>query len=159
MSHFTKNIQSTVGYDQNFINNINSAVEYVSGHISDRMAYIDITIGSIGDDVSSFQLCTRINGEGDDDTVHAVCVSPTVGRLVRLQRLENARDSDLMTLCEVQVYGYLFRGMVYHTCRVETAYFEAVLQLFARWMHKNHISLLFLLLWPLWILIRMGSRA
>ena len=143
MCHFTKTIQFMVGYDQHSIDNINSAVEYVSGHISDRMAYIDITIGRMGDDVSSFQLCNRINGEGDADTVHAVCVSPTVGRFVRLQRLENARDSDLMTLCEVQVYGYLFRGMVYHTCRVETTYFEAVLQLFVRWMHKKHISLLF----------------
>ena len=52
-------------------------------------------------------------------TVHTLCDFSQIGRFVRLQRPEHARDSSYLSVCEVHVYGYLFHGMVYGTSMSE----------------------------------------
>ena len=79
--------------------------------ISGHAAYVRITVGNDGNDVSSYKLCHVIRGEGAKATNHVTCDDPVVGRFVRFQRFRGGWMIYELTICEVQVYGYLYRGM------------------------------------------------
>ena len=71
--------------------------------------------GSRGDG-AVYDLCKRIGNEGILDTTYAECQQPLRGRYVRLERLPNGSERNIINLCEIQVYGYLYLGNapIYH---------------------------------------------
>ena len=73
---------------------------------------MDITVGSERDNVSLYQVCNTINEEGAADTIYVVCDPNRLGRFVRIQRHAYGYQSDSMNVCEIQVFGYLFHGML-----------------------------------------------
>ena len=91
------------------LNCINRILVSNSGHA----AFVRITVGTEENDVSSHRICHVVRGEGAVATNHVTCDAPVVGRFVRLQRF-NSRGAWMineLTICEVQVYGYLYHGM------------------------------------------------
>ena len=81
-------------------------------YVSDRTDFLDITVGSAG--VSNYKLCKTLNAEGAADTIYVLCNPPRIGREVRFQKNGHPNDIYEMCLPEVQVYGYLFHGMLYN---------------------------------------------
>ena len=80
--------------------------------VSVHAASVNVSVGNDDDDVSSYQVCHVIRGEGAVATNYVTCDARRVGRFVRFQRLTEGSNIDEFTVCEVQVYGYLYHGTV-----------------------------------------------
>ena len=82
-------------------------VLFICVYISDGIANTDIIVGS----GRHFSLCRKISGGEYVHTSHVYCYTRQVGRLVRFQK--NVYSTNVpMCLCEVQVYGYIYYGML-----------------------------------------------
>ena len=79
--------------------------------IADRMQYIDIYVTEGQDEEIPNGICYTIYEEGAVDFLHINCTRPIIGRYVKLRQHANYSDISItMNICEVQVYGYPYRG-------------------------------------------------
>ena len=78
--------------------------------LSDRTRDLDITVSGSRGVGAVDDLCKRVGNEGRADVTYAECQQPLRGRYVRLERLPRGYQRNLINLCEIQVYGYLYSG-------------------------------------------------
>ena len=74
------------------------------------MNYMDIYVTERVNAATSDRICYSVHDEGAVDSLHINCAQPMRGRYVKLQKHDVF--TTLMNICEVQVYGYPYRGKV-----------------------------------------------
>ena len=86
-----------------------TALDCLLTELNYRQFRAQIDVGEDPKNVSSYQRCGEINDE-KGLTFYAKCDQPQSGRYVHLQGGFVYLHDDYLILCEVHIYGYLYRG-------------------------------------------------
>ena len=81
-----------------------------SDHFPGRTENLDIYVTTDQEDDSEDRICHTIGTEGSAANINVNCTQAIIGRYVTLKRKQNSHQSNLMNICEVDVYGYLYDG-------------------------------------------------